>query len=318
MRNGLIVCLTGVTALLAVPARAQEQPAEPSKPAVPPTEIKTDEGPIPDPNVPDDLLAGLPRDKTTAKPVHRYGKDDYPTEIVKRPLTLAGEQAQISLDMPLASNGGNPTLTQILRAAVGLTRDWQVGLTYSFGLERLSSVPNLKGYEAGKAFSVETAVTLLPQYLSAEISFAFLADPDLFGMSIAVGLPFKIEIGDRWAFFGGRNLVRFKVHGLAVDPTDPQFTFDQVALLDKGSSDSDGRVQIDVGVAYQPLSNVAVFGTFGVGWPDFSTNQQPYSLFAGASYTAARRWDFGGRIGFYRLDHLSDSFSVALFAAVRI
>jgi hypothetical protein len=63
---------------------------------------------------------------------------------------------------------------------------------------------------------------------------------------------------------------------------------------------------------------VALFGTFGVGWPDFGTDQQPYSLFYGASYTAARRWDFGARIGFYRLDQLEESFSAAVFAAVRI
>ena len=322
MKNLAIVGLTATATLFASRAVGQEgkpKPPEPQptiEPQVPPTETKTDEGPITDPNIPD--IARRPREREPGPAIHRYSKDDYPDEIVKRPLTLAAEQAQISLDMPLSSSGGNPTLTQILRAGFGITRDWQVGLTYGFGLERLDALPGQKGYESGKAFSVETAYTLVPQLLAAELSFAFFADPDQFGMALAIGLPFKIEIGDRWAFFGGRNLVRIKLRGLPVDPADPAYNLDQVARIQRGVPTHDGRVQLDVGVAFQPQPNVAVFGTFGVGWPDFSTDQQPYSLFVGAVYTAAHRWDLGARLGFDMLDHLSDTFVASVFAAVRI
>jgi hypothetical protein len=297
----------------------QSQPAAPPasvEPQVPPTETKTYEGPVTDPNIPD--IARRPRVQPPSVATHRYTKDDYPDEIVKRPLTLAAEQAQISLDVPLSSNGGNPTLTQILRAGVGLTRDWQVGVTYGFGLDRLDAQPGEKGYEAGKAFSVETAYTIIPQYLAAELSFAFFADPDLFGMSLAIGVPFKIEIGDQWAFFGGRNLIRVKLHGLDVDPADPAYNLAQSGLIQRGVSPDDGRVQLDVGVVFQPQTNVAVFGTFGVGWPDFSTHDQPFSTFVGAVYTAAHRFDLGARIGFDMLDHLSDSFAASVFVAVRL
>jgi hypothetical protein len=321
MKNLVIVGLAATATLLAAPAVAQDGKPQPEEqptiePQVPSTELKTDEGPVADPNIPD--IARRPRPREAGQPVHRYGKDDYPDEIVRRPLTLASEQAEISLDVPLSANGGNPTLTQILRAAFGITRDWQVGVTYGFGLERLDALPGQKGYESGKAFSVETAYTIVPQLLAAEISFAFFADPDQFGMALAIGVPFKIEIGDRWAFFGGRNLVRVKLDGLPVDPADPAYNLDQVARIARGVPTHDGRVQLDVGVAFQPEAKVAVFGTFGVGWPDFSTDQQPYSLFVGAAYTAAHRFDLGARIGFDMLDHLSDSFRASVFAAARM
>lgn len=312
-----MVC--GAALLPAFTSGAWAQEAQPApEPNVPRTELKTDEGPVQDPNVPDNLLARLPREQTVKAPVHRYDKDDYPTEIVKRPLTLPGEMAQVSLDMPFVLHEGHPTLTQILRAAFGITRDWQVGITYGFGLERLSSEPGLDGYQAGKAFSVDGAFIIIPQALAASISFAFLAEPDEFGMSVAFGVPFKLEIGDRWAFFGGNDLVRVKLKGVPVDPTDPEYNFAQLGLLAHGSPAADGRVQVNFGVAFQPLPNLALFGTFGVGWPDFGTDQQPYSLFFGTSYTVGKRWDFGARLGFLRLDQLDDSFSAAVFAAVRI
>src|SRR5262249_47595481 len=161
-------------------------------------------------------------------------------------------------------------------------------------------------------------LTIIPQALSASLSFAFLAEPDQFGMSFAVGAPFKLEIGDHWAIFGGNDFIRVKLKGVPVDPSDPEYNFAQLALLDHGSSSADGRLQLTVGVDSQPLPNLALFGTFGIGWPDFGTDQQPYSLFYGLSYTAAKRWDVGARLGFLRLDHLEDSFSAAVFAAVRI
>jgi len=154
--------------------------------------------------------------------------------------------------------------------------------------------------------------------LAAELSFAFFADPDQFGMALGIGVPFKIEIGDQWAFFGGRNLIRVKLSGLAVDPADPVYNLGQLALIARGAGVDDGSLNFNLGIAFQAQTNVAVFGTFGVGFPDFSTHEQPYSSFVGVSYTAAHRWDLGARIGFDELDHLSDSFVAAVFVAVRI
>jgi hypothetical protein len=321
MKNWLIACaavLAPTAALAQGKAKPPDASDEANKAAVPPTELKEDEGPIPDPNVPDNLLSRLPRERGAAQPTHRYDKGDYPVELVKRPLTLAGEQLQVSLDIPFVSHDGKPTLTQVLRGAFGITRDLQVGLTYAFGLQRLSPDTGQDGYTASKAFSVDTAVTIFPQILAAELSFAFLAEPDQFGMAIGIGLPFKLELGDRWALFAGKNLVRFKVRGLPVDPADPEANQAELDLIGRGSPTTDGIIKLDLGAAFQARPEVAVFGTFGVAWPDFSTDRQPFSLFFGASYTAARRWDFGGRIGFHDLAHTGESFGLALFAAVRI
>src|SRR5215510_2297875 len=133
MRMWLIALLAAAPAL----AAAQEsQPVPEIEPSTQPTIVTEDEGPIPDPNTPD--VARRPRPKPAGPPTPRYTKADYPTEIVKRPLTLAAEQAQVSLDMPFVAGDGHPTLTQILRAAFGVTQDFEVGLSYSIGLERLS------------------------------------------------------------------------------------------------------------------------------------------------------------------------------------
>src|SRR5215470_1885577 len=120
MRTWLMAILTAAPAL----AAAQEtQPAE-AQPQI----IPDEEGPIPDPNVPD--VARRPPPRVASAPTARWTKANYPTEIVKRPLTLAAEQAQVSLDMPFVAGDGHPTLTQVLRAGFGVTQDFEIGLTY--------------------------------------------------------------------------------------------------------------------------------------------------------------------------------------------
>src|SRR5512138_366569 len=97
-------------------------------PHIPPPE----EGPIPDPNV---QSPQLPREEAaTRSAAYRFEKRDYPVEIVRRPLTLADGQTELVLDMPYVHNDGHPTLTQVLRAAFGVTRDLQAGLTYAIGV----------------------------------------------------------------------------------------------------------------------------------------------------------------------------------------
>jgi hypothetical protein len=289
---------------------------EEQQPVVPATTVPEYEGQITDPNTPD--VVRRQRDKGAQGPVVRYGKDDYPIELVRRPITLAAEQAQVALDMPFVYGDGHPTLTQILLGRFGVTRDLELSLEYGVGLERLSSETGQNGFEAGKAFQVGAAYTIVPQLVGAEVGLAFLADPDFFGVALEVGVPFKLEIADKWAFFTGRNLLRVKLKGLPVDPADPTGNLAQAALHGAGAGTSAGRLQIDLGVLYQAAPELAVFGTFGVGWLDFSTMDQPFSLFAGVSYTVERTIDLGARVGWYRLDEPAASFSLGVFAAARL
>src|SRR5512134_3215981 len=124
-RLGWPVLLGGL--LLSAGGVAGAQATQPSPEIVP----EEDEGPIPEPKVPDDPMALVPRDPAPREPPVRFTKRDYPTELVRRPMTLAAQQAEVSLDMPFSGNDGSPALTQVLRGAFGVTVDLQLGVTYS-------------------------------------------------------------------------------------------------------------------------------------------------------------------------------------------
>ena len=68
----------------------------------------------------------------------------------------------------------------------------------------------------------------------------------------------------------------------------------------------------------QAKDNLALWGTVGLGWPDFDTDDQPFSIFFGLTYSPRRFWDVGARIGFYELDEMAASFSLGVFTALRI
>ena len=55
-----------------------------------------------------------------------------------------------------------------------------------------------------------------------------------------------------------------------------------------------------------------------VEWPDFDTDDQPFSLWLGATYTPVRAVDVGARVGFYRLDDGFDAFGATITAALRL
>src|SRR6266568_8596777 len=94
--------------------------------------------PIPEPHVPD--APQHPRaERTAAKPeMPRIAKDDYPTQIVLRPVTLAEAQAEIGLSLTFVNNDGNGLLWPTLRAGFGVTRDVELGFTWAAFLTRFS------------------------------------------------------------------------------------------------------------------------------------------------------------------------------------
>src|SRR5262249_32762242 len=158
-----------------------------------------------------------------------------------------------------------PTLTQVLRGAFGVTRDFELGVTYSVGLERLSARTGEDGFEAGKAFSLDGALTVIPQLLAAELRLGFLVDPDQFGFGLILGAPFTGQSGERGAIVAGQDLVHIKIRALPADPADPAATVAQLDNIARGVATSRGSIDIKAGVVFQPRKNVAVYGTFGVG-----------------------------------------------------
>jgi hypothetical protein len=290
----------------------------------PEVEPEDDEGPIEDPEIPggdhaaitaEDLEGGPIKKKATP----RYDKKTYPTELVKRPLTLAANQFELRLDSPFANNEGNgATMWQVLYASFGVTRDLQVGLTYSFGLIRLDAAEGENGFEVGRGFSFDGAFTIVPNHFAIGVNLPFYVDPDAFAMGVNLSLPFRINFGERWAVYGGHDLFQLGVIKMPVDPTNPGYNLAIAAVAAaEGVEEPTANLNIRAGGMYQVNPNVAAWIEMGIHYPDFEQLDQPTSLFAGASWSRNNRLDLGGRLGFVRLDE-AGSFSMSVYAALRL
>jgi hypothetical protein len=190
-----------------------------------------------------------------------------------------------------------------------------VGVSYGFGTERLSPPANEKGYEPGKAFSVEGAYTLLPDHLAVSVSLPFYADP--FASSLVLGAPFRINVNDKLAFFGGQDLIEVAFNKWPVRPGDPEFNLDEVQRDAPGKTPfSRGAVNIQFGAQVQLKKNLALSGWTRLHFEDFNGDDLPKPLYLGIMWS---KWniDLGARMGFARMDE-SDSFGIGLSAAYRL
>ncbi len=255
----------------------------------------------------------------------RTTKATYPVELVNRPMTLTQNTAEIAIDAPMFFGGSvdaaettAPSLgaraTQVLHAAYGVTQDLQVGVSYGFGTERLSPPMGVKGFEAGKAFSVDSAYTIVPDHLAVSLSLPFYADP--FAMSITIGAPFKVNVTDEFALVGGQDLVEISTNKWPVRTSDPEFNLDEISHEAVDVPYSTGAVNVQFGGIVQLKKNVAIFGGTRLHFEDFKGDDLPVPLFLGLTWS---KWnlDLGGRLGFARLDE-SGSFGIALSAAYRL
>jgi len=279
---------------------------------------KDDNPPIPEPHIPDAPQGVRDRRGAPAPETHRITKADYPTQIVLRPMTLAEAQAELGLALTYVTNDGDGLFWPTIRAAFGVTRDVELGFTWSAFLAHFAPTPDEKGIDTGKAFSIDGGVTLVPDWFAVRIRLAFYADPDIFGFGLVLGAPFRWRILPRFAVFAGQDLLYIKLAKIAVDPADPARNLGEVANLARQVPTADGRINFAFGGIFQATDTTAVYGTFAIGWDDFSFTDQPYSLYVGVTHTPQKQVDLGLRTGFRRLDHAGDTFTVEVTAALRL
>lgn len=256
----------------------------------------------------------------------RITKATYPVEVIHRPMTLPENTAEISLDAPVYFGGpvdnseaGSVDIgaraTQVLRAAYGVTQDIQVGVSYGFGSERLSPPEGAKGFEAGKAFSVDGAYTVLPEHLAVTLSLPFYADP--FASSLIVGAPFRINMSDKLALVGGQDFLEVAFNKWPVRTWDPEFNLGQAVRDTPGATPfSKGAVNVQFGAQVQVKPNVLISGWTRIHIENFENDDTPVSLYGAVMWS---KWnlDLGARLGFYRLDEVG-SFGIGLSAAYRL
>lgn len=312
MRRQTVLCIA-LLATAASPgiAAAQDPPPDP-------------EGPIAEPDIPDSPPEGdaitvddLEEGGTRAVKKLRFTKKTYPIEAVRRPLTLAAAQAEISLDSPFLAGTDSPTIWQVLRARYGITRDLEAGITYSFGLLNLSPPEGAETFEPGKGFSFDGAYTLWPEHLAVQASLPFYVDPDAFGMGFNLGIPFRVNLGSRWAIYGGQDLLQVRIVKMPVDPANPGYNLAIVAASAGGGEEPRGNLAINLGGMYQYRPNIVTYVTMGFRYLDFEDTGAPVSFFGGATWSRHNRLDLGGRIGFFDMD-TTDSFSLSVYAAYRL
>jgi hypothetical protein len=256
----------------------------------------------------------------------RATKATFPVELTQRPMTLPENTAEIAVDAPIYFGGtvdGAPTdaptlggrATQVLHAAYGVTQDIQVGVSYGFGSERFSPPAGQNGYEAGKAFSVDGAYTILPDHLAVQVNLPFYADP--FATSIVVGVPFRVNVNDKLALVGGQDLIEVAFNKWPVRTWDTEFNLDE-ATRDKPGQEpfSAGAVNVQFGAQVQVKKNVAITGWTRLHFEDFNGDDLPVPLYLGVMWS---KWnvDLGARLGFARLDE-AESFGLGLSAAYRL
>lgn len=244
-----------------------------------------------------------------------YSKSTYPAELIFRPLTLLPGQAQLALDAPYVS-GDSTHITQILQASYGVIDHLEIGLTYGFGLTRLAAEGAEKGYEAGKAFSVDAAYSLWPQNLAVTLSVPFYTDD--FAMSVTLGAPFRYAFNDKWALFGGEGLVDVKIVKMPVEVANPAFNSATLAKLTGPNEPApDGNFKLQLGTLYQAQPHWAAFLTFDYRAPNFSGDQAQFALFGGSTWTWKNQLDLGVRAGWASLEE-ADAVTVSLSAALRL
>jgi hypothetical protein len=299
-----------VVACLSAPAFAQTPPPE-EEALDPADQARLDND---DPENPE--VAATAADVTSAPNVERsYTKATFPAELIFRPMTLLPGQAQFTLDLPYVS-GDETGLTQVLHASYGVVDNLEIGLTYGFGLTRLAAKGMEKGYEAGKAFSVDAAYALLPKNLALTLSVPFYTDP--FAMSVTLGAPFRFAFNDKWAIFGGGGLIDVKIVKIPVEVANPEFN---ITTLDKITGENqpepDGNVKLQLGTLYQAQPHLAGFVTFDLRAPDFSGEKAAYALFAGGTWTWKNKLDVSARAGWASLEQ-DDAVTVSVNTAFRL
>lgn len=301
--------------------------AAPADPAAPPPEEMT---PAPDPeadakvdndnpNKPDALtIAEPPPDVTIVEPERKvmFSKTEYPIAVTDRPLTLPRNMGEIALDAPFfIFNGGDAkAFTQILHAGFGVTNRYELGLTYAVGLELID--PQSK-FEAGKAFSIDGKWTAIPDWLAVQASLGFqVSDP--FAMSLGLGAPFRLRVGEKVRIVGLYDMLRVKLVKYPVDPLRPAENIAASQGLAVSVDPAEANLALNFAAQYQHKPNLMFYFSFDNYFPDLKVDDHPVSTFLGLVWSKSARFDLGARVGALRLDEAADSLSVAVSLAFRL
>jgi hypothetical protein len=316
----------------AAPAPASGSGSGSGSAAAPPP---VDEGPPPDMEGKDEN-PGAPRgtadepDKPVVK-VPEKRQTGYPTQEVLRPITLPanmaevsiGPHAQVSIKDDIGYAGSDS-----LRARYGITRQIQIGLTYTFAgiYDDPKTQADKLTIKPGKALGLDVTY-LVKDFIGVKLGVpVWIYKPEGGGapaVGLQIGVPLKFRFFGKLAITGLDDLLSIKLTKFAPSYEYEYLNAYRAAANDLNTKSPAGFIRFAGNVIYQKDPKLALLGRFGITFEDFASERTSKGggstsfLRAGVEYTAKKYLDVGFTLGF---DDLSDlgSFGPWALLAFRI
>jgi hypothetical protein len=272
------------------------------------------------PDAPRSILdSEAPAVVTTAAVVPKTG---YPVEQVERPITLPQNLSEVAIapHAQISPYAGSTAL----RARYGITPKVQLGLTYMIGgiFDDPATNESQQGFHPGKAVGLDVTV-MLRDWVGVQVGVPVYISP--LAVSLTLGAPIKIRLGDRFAVGGLDDLLNIRLNRFA--PTFYQELQNAANANDTMSNTikSRGELRVSLFGLYQYKPDVVLIGRTGIQMQDFAAGKTDGCpgeclstfLHAGFNYSPRKFLDLGLSIGFDDLAH-GGTFAPAGFLAFRI
>jgi hypothetical protein len=265
------------------------------------------------------VLPGASGDAGKAAPTTTDGPaidaTGYPVEEILRPITLPEFKSELQVRTGFTFN---PEVNNsVLRGRFGVTRQFQLGLTYNIGglYDDDGAGPKKTTFNPGKSIGVDATV-LVMDWVAVQVGVPVYLDPVAVGLTL--GAPMKFRLTKNFAVGGLHDLVDIKLKGFVPSLDNEGANEVNAALVDTNSITDDGNIRIQGYGTYQHTPTLAITGEFGVRLADFAGDDAAYPLRFTAQYSPANAFDVAGTLGFENLDEASHSFGVFVAARLRL
>lgn len=239
----------------------------------------------------------------------------YPLEEVDRPITMPEFESELSLTTGFTFN---PAVNNsVLRGRFGVTRQFQLGLTYNIGglYDDDASGPKKTTFNPGKSLGFD-GTFLVFDWLAIQAAVPMYLDP--FAIGLRLGAPIKFKLTRNFAIGGLHDLVDFKLKAFVPSLDRENFNEAFAALVASNSKTDDGNLRIQGYGVYQHSPKLAFTGEFGARFADFDSFDAAYPLWFTAQYSVGRNFDIAGTAGFENLDEAAHSIGLFVGAKLRL
>jgi hypothetical protein len=246
-------------------------------------------------------------------PVKAARPPGYPLEDIYRPITLPRNMSEVSLSPhftvnPLRSNAE-------LRARYGITRRWQLGLTYDIGGFYQGPSATKTAFHAGKAVGLDVTV-LIENFVAVKVGVPVYLDPVATAVTLAV--PVKFTFFDKLAIGGLDDLLDIRITKFVPSFNSELQNEVNGGFIRNNTVTDKGTLRFSGYLTYQYEPKLALYGRISIINKNFDGVQSDVLLVGGLQYPPRRYLDVGANLGFQDLTVPSQTFGLSLFGALRI